>query len=257
MGRRLNHLLAPCWLLALLLPLLLQAKVPDLHVWLEPTICGPGDIVELHAQMEATEFAEFDLQIPKHDSLVLIDQHRTPVAYLSGTYTMKSTWTFQPIEPGAMQIEGIRATIQRGEQSSVESVATLLLQVETGSVTTDSEDPLPLPAAIAPDALPSKKPILWILIAVGALLTLPFFMRRRTLMKRPHRNDTAPAPLAELETGLASHQIDRALIAEILNNPTLQLSGEFRAKLEAAIYRKNDLTNADTLLISLRQERTK
>ncbi|HAV13641.1 MAG TPA: hypothetical protein DCX06_09170 [Opitutae bacterium] len=248
--RTVNDLLAAISLL----PCFLFAAAPELEVWLEPTTTQPGDIVELHAQVEGPEFASFELQIPKHDALYLVSKQDLPVDYQNGTYRQKSIWVLQTIQTGAFELSEIQATVQHQKQSTTQTIAPIAFKVDAYRTVEDSDTPLPLPERTRSESSVEVNKILIVSVLLITLGLLAIVIRKNessTQASPEHK----PAPtLDDLKALLDSGKLPRELIQVLLEQNNLPISDAQRKALEQVAYRPNHPTSAKDLRNTLDEE---
>lgn len=228
-------------------------KATDLKVWLETTSCRPGDLIELHAELEKSDFAEFSIQIPKHKALYFVSKQSLPTNYNGETYLQKTIWQLQAMQPGNIELTGILATIQTGAVTHEQIIEPLSLTVTPYKTTEDVNAPLPLPDDLA---LEIEKPsaIMWI---IGGGILIIVFSVILTRNKRTHTdnsNQTSEPTLKELVMVLEGGQPPLTIIESVLNNSSIALSKDARSALEHAAYSKGSTIECDALLAHLRKE---
>ncbi|MEN8661533.1 MAG: hypothetical protein ACN4GF_09420 [Lentimonas sp.] len=233
------------------LPAFLQAQ--DVKVWLEPTTCELGDPVELHAQLEGSEFAEFSLQIPKHEALYFVSQQSLPVSYNGETYLQKTVWQLQATTPGAIELTDILATIQSGAVTREQTIDPQVLTVTAYEATEDADSPLSLPYDTIRESEQSSF-MAWIIASAAFAIGLWVLFSRNKGSNTANANQASEPTLADLATELEAGRQALDMIESILNNPRIELSQEARSTLERAGYGNGNAPDTDALLAQIRKE---
>jgi hypothetical protein len=122
----------------LLLPQFLTASEHGIQLSLSREVCAPGDVVELHAKMTRSDYAEFELKLPKIETLHLVTQQQSPISYSKGFYWQSAVWIFQPKRSGNIEWTGIRAILKKGEIETEYALPPLSLKVTPYPTTEDS-----------------------------------------------------------------------------------------------------------------------
>jgi hypothetical protein len=128
-----------------LLPQFMTASEHGMQLSLNKEVCAPGDVVELHASMERSEYAEFELKLPKIETLHLVTQQQSPISYSSGFYRQSAVWVFQPKRSGEIEWTGIRAILKNGANETEYTLPPLTLKVTPYPTAEDSLTLEPLP----------------------------------------------------------------------------------------------------------------
>lgn len=128
-----------------LLPQWLTASAHGIQLSLSREVCAPGDVVELHAKMTRRDYAEFELKLPKIETLHLVAQQQTPISYREGFYRQSAVWVFQPVRSGDIEWTGIRAILKNGDQEAKYSLPPLQLKVIPYPPSEESPSLEPLP----------------------------------------------------------------------------------------------------------------
>lgn len=238
---------------AMIGPAPLMGNSPQVEIRMEPRSCRLGDIVTLQAQMQTAAYAKFSLKIPKHDALYLVAQNELPITYHQGVYLQQSIWTFQPTQPGQIELNGILAQIQIGSQTMEQTLNAPLLVVEAYTEPVDSMTPLLLDEASESPTVASK-PIWSILVAIAVLWLAGIIWRATRKSETNLTNSPSPRSLAELQIALRADQVPQALIEALLIDPELELSARMRSALERAAYGKPDAATFEALRNCIREE---
>ncbi|MGB0743910.1 MAG: hypothetical protein ACPGSB_05225 [Opitutales bacterium] len=162
-----------------LLPQFLTASEHSLQLSLSKEVCAPGDVIELHAVMSRSDYAEFELKIPKVDALHLVTQQYGPIKYSKGFYRQNAIWVFQPLRSGHIEWTGIRAILKKGETETEHALPPLSLRVIPYQTTVDSLNLEPL-QEVADPADSTQLP-LWVyaVCLTGILITLYCALQRK------------------------------------------------------------------------------
>lgn len=219
-----------------LTPFTLSAKSDHgIVLTLSQTECKPGDVIELRAQMTRSDYAEFELKLPKIEALHFVTQQQSPIQYSKGFYWQSCVWIFQPIHSGSIEWQGIRALIKQGEDETEYELPPLQLTVLPYANTADSLDPEPLPATITSPSAEPRPFWIYLLIGTGALAILYFALRQRP--QTDNGTQKQSANLLELQQAIAtSDDLPIDMIEQILDDDAIQVSPELRTALEAAVY---------------------
>jgi hypothetical protein len=168
-----------------LFPLLLNASEHGIQLSLNKKLCAPGDVIELHAQMTRSDYAEFELKLPKVESLHLVTQEQSPISYSKGLYKQSAIWVFQPKHSGDIEWTGIRVMLKQGESEIEYTLPPLALKVIPYPTAEDSLNLEPLPDR-EEATIQARHPIwLYALCFIGALLILYSGLRLERRKKVP------------------------------------------------------------------------
>jgi hypothetical protein len=203
-------------------------------ITLSQTICKPGDVIELRAQMTRSDYAEFELKLPKIDALHFVTQQQSPIQYSKGLYRQSSVWIFQPIQSGLIEWQGIRALIKQGEHETEYELPSMKLMVSPYTSSDDSFRPEPLPATITNQS-PQTRPLwLYLLFGLGAIAILYLALRPRT--QSVCKTTKQSTSLSDLQQAIAAGDLPIDLIEQILVDDRVKISQELRIAMEAAVY---------------------
>ncbi|WPJ95673.1 hypothetical protein SH580_19835 [Coraliomargarita algicola] len=231
------------------LPLHMQASQPHgIVLSLSPTECHPGDLVELHAQMTRSDYAEFELKLPKMPALHFVAQQQSPITYSQGFYRQSAVWIFQPTRSGKIEWSGIHARLEQGAHESEHTLAPLTLEVLPYASTEDPLTPEPLPADSEANEARQTPLWLYLLIVLGGIGILYYALRPKS--KQPANKITPKPGLNELQQALKSDTIPVTLIEQLLPDPSL--SHQLRMTMEAALY--NPKADPQTLRAAIEKE---
>ena len=157
----------------------LAADEHGIVLTLSPSECQAGDVIELHARMTRSDYAEFELKLPKIEALHFVAYQQSPITYSKGFYSQSAVWVFQPTRSGDIEWDSIRALIKQGEQSREFKLPALRLSVLPYTDTEDLTTPELLPEE--PKNSSSERSFLWrfIWIGIGCLTILCFTLKRK------------------------------------------------------------------------------
>ncbi|MGJ8638794.1 MAG: hypothetical protein ACSHYA_05330 [Opitutaceae bacterium] len=232
-----------------------RAELSNLKVWLEPTACLPGDVVELHAELSSEAFAEFELKVPKNESLHFVNQHSLPTDYDGARYVQKTIWTLQSVTSGTVELKDIVAIIHKDGTINEHTLATQTLKVGAYDSIEDANTPLPLPAATARGEDAKHSLALFVLAAITIAGVIYFLARKQTNKADDHIPQATQPSLEDLEQALKTGEIPTGMIESILCNATIQLSDDARRLFEQAAYHTSKKTSTSDLMTVLEKER--
>lgn len=228
----------------LLFPLLASASI---ELSLSHSQCQPGDVIELHAESSFEELVTYELKFPQHDALHLVAHQRQPVIYADGVYSQKDVWVLQPVQSGTVEINGIKAIVQKGDVVSKLDLPKQVIEVLPYTVSSEDFTPEPLPAAAASEQKMSKILILLILGSTLIIVVVLFIIRKPRV--EVSEQDSAPT-LDDLKTALASGEAPVELVEQLLNDDSIVISDELRVAMERTVYRQD----TSALKVTLEQE---
>jgi hypothetical protein len=215
--------------------LLVHAASAGIDLTLSPANSRPGDVVELRASMEQADYANFELKLPQHADLYLVDRQRQPVEYVDGQYRQESLWLLQPTRSGTIRVTGIQAVLHQQDGPVTLDLPELSIEVERYISADDSFYPEPWPDALEP---PERVFFTDFLLIVGvivlALLALRFRPKRAACSAIP----SAAPSIESLLVATSAGQLPTESIAAILEDASLVLSPHVRSALERALYQR-------------------
>lgn len=246
--RRTHSCLSMSGILVLMLPFSAFASI-DLS--LSSKSCLPGDLIELRAESSFKELTQFELKFPKLDSVHIVAHERQPLRYEQGTYRQKDVWLFQPVEPGKIGFEGLKAVLQEGAESSEWAFETLpVLTVSSYPESNDGVSAEQLPVATVVQA-PAGNWIVWlisIVLSVGVIVSVGLLLRKDPIEDATETRVDLKTLLFELEAERLPLDLCEALLAD----ESLQLSGRLRLEMERFVYSKS--TSTKELKVLLKEE---
>jgi len=221
----------------------LSASEHGIELTLSQTECSPGDVIELHAEMTRSDYAEFELKLPKNEALHFVTEQRSPINYSKGFYRQSAVWVFQPVRSGTIEWSGIRAVIKQGEKATEYELPPLQLEVRAYPSKEDSLKPERLP--IITQRHEQANHYVWLAALLGVLgLGILYY----SLRGKSKNNAAAALPAVSLENllrALQSDTIPSDLIEELLTDEKTVLAPALRTALEAALY--NPKANREAL----------
>jgi len=212
----------------------LSAGEHGIQLTLNQSECFPGDVIELHAQMTRSDYAEFELKLPKIEALHFVTQQQSPITYSKGFYWQSGVWVFQPIRAGSIEWQGIRAILKQGANVTEYELPALQLEVLAYPSSVDSLTPEPLPLNLETNEAVQSPVWRYILLAAGGCSILYFALRQNS--KKTIAGAAPAASLADLQRALQSDALPVTLIEQLLADEKVVRSPALRTALEAALY---------------------
>ncbi|MEM7790619.1 MAG: hypothetical protein AAF546_04390 [Verrucomicrobiota bacterium] len=210
-----------------------------IDLWIEPSECFPGDVIEIHAKMEHGSYAEFELNVPVYPNFHYVASTREPLRYNEGLYTQKSVLLLQPIEPGSFELDGISVTLNEGEKERELPLPALKVSVLSYAAE-DSTNELETFAPAEEVSSPTSG--VWLAtvflgIVLLVFLIAVFFRRPKTSVAQGDSEEANS--MQELLEGLERGEIPTALIERLLALPEAKISDALRGSMEAMAYSKH------------------
>ncbi|MEM0967459.1 MAG: hypothetical protein AAGJ81_15030 [Verrucomicrobiota bacterium] len=198
-----------------------------------PSVCHPGDTVEVSAEASFEEFAEVRLRIPEFDSFHTVSYLREPLQYEAGRFSQRIVWVFQPVHSGVFSLEGLEATIQRGNQTESLELPSVGLEVIRSSENTDGFQP----ELLGTKMVEGGAGYLWwvFLSLILAIVLVVIFLWVRGRIVEESREDPGDR-LFELEMALEGETPSLQVIESILEDGSLRFGDELRQAMEQAVY---------------------
>ncbi|EMI20028.1 hypothetical protein RMSM_03041 [Rhodopirellula maiorica SM1] len=216
-----------------------------------PDHAGPGDVVQLRAEMDRDTWGQFELHVPANPDMHAITVEELPLQYKNGRYQQQQSLVFQPKRSGSLRISGatIDVVSSRGRQTVTVPDLTLAIKPFESTDTATTPVPLPSPEPVRSPQSPSR---LAVPLCIGLVLAIAIF-----LVSRNYRNQTRatsqpttqPPPSDDLVDLLKSGQTSRQDLEQLLNDPNFVVSATEREVIERAVYAENcDTTQLANLL---------
>lgn len=233
-----NRLWAMVWRVGslaatLLFPLLASASI---ELSLSHSQCQPGDVIELQAESSFEELVTYELKFPQHDALHLVAHQRQPVIYADGFYSQKDVWVLQPVNSGSIEINGIKAIVQKGDVVSELDLPKQVIEVLPYAATNEDFSPEPLPIE-TPSVQKMSKVLILLLVCCALVVVIVLFIIRKPRVAEADQ-DAAPT-LDDLKAALASGEAPVELVEQLLNDQSIVISDELRSAMERTVYRQD------------------
>lgn len=213
--------------------------------------CLPGDMIELRAESSFDELTHFELSFPSLDSVHVVAHQRQPLRYEQGMYRQQDVWLFQPVAPGEIGFEGLKALLQQGiEESEWTFEALPVLTVLPYPESNDGAAAEQLPGASVV-TVPATNWLIWLLgivLSVSVIVSVGLLLRKKPVVEAAEAGVNLKTLLLELEAEAVPLDLCEVLLAD----ESLQMSDRLRLELERLVYAKS--SDVEALRALLKEE---